>query len=64
MIGAGVITAVPLLLFASAAKRLPLIYMGFIQYVAPILQFLFGVFILGEPMPLERWFGFSLVWLA
>ncbi|SMG31233.1 EamA family transporter RarD [Agreia pratensis] len=64
MVGAGVITAVPLLLFASAAKRLPLIYMGFIQYIAPILQFLFGVFIMREPMPLERWVGFGLVWLA
>lgn len=64
MVGAGVITAVPLLLFASAAKRLPLVYMGFIQYVAPILQFLFGVFIMGEPMPPERWLGFGLVWLA
>jgi chloramphenicol-sensitive protein RarD len=38
--------------------------MGFIQYVAPILQFLFGVFILREPMPTERWLGFGLVWLA
>jgi chloramphenicol-sensitive protein RarD len=64
MVGAGVVTAVPLLLFASAAKRLPLVYMGFIQYVAPILQFLFGVFIMGEPMPTERWLGFGLVWLA
>jgi chloramphenicol-sensitive protein RarD len=64
MIGAGVVTAVPLLLFASAAKRLPLVYMGFIQYVAPILQFLFGVFIMREPMPTERWLGFGLVWLA
>ncbi|SKA91380.1 chloramphenicol-sensitive protein RarD [Agreia bicolorata] len=64
MVGAGVITAVPLLLFASAAKRLPLVYMGFIQYIAPILQFLFGVFIMKEPMPVERWIGFGLVWLA
>jgi chloramphenicol-sensitive protein RarD len=64
MVGAGVITAVPLLLFASAAKRLPLVYMGFIQYVAPILQFVFGVVVMGEPMPLERWLGFGLVWLA
>jgi chloramphenicol-sensitive protein RarD len=64
MIGAGVITAVPLLLFASAARRLPLVYMGFIQYVAPILQFLFGVFIMHEPMPMQRWLGFGLVWLA
>ena len=61
---AGVITAVPLLLFAGAARRLPLSVMGFIQYFAPLLQFLFGVFVLLEPMPLERWIGFALVWLA
>ena len=58
------ITAVPLLLFAAASRRLPLIYMGFIQYFAPVLQFLVGVFILHEAMPPERWVGFGLVWLA
>jgi chloramphenicol-sensitive protein RarD len=61
---AGVVTAVPLLLFAAAARRLPLSVLGFFQYFAPILQFLFGVFIMLEPMPLERWIGFALVWLA
>ena len=61
---AGVITAVPLLLFAAAARRLPLSVMGFIQYFAPLLQFIFGVAVLQEPMPLERWIGFALVWLA
>lgn len=61
---AGVITAVPLLLFAAAARRLPLSIMGFIQYLAPLLQFVFGVAVLLEPMPLERWLGFALVWLA
>ncbi|MGY6499006.1 MAG: EamA family transporter RarD [Microcella sp.] len=61
---AGVVTAVPLLLFASAARRLPLTVLGFFQYFAPILQFLFGVFIMLEPMPPERWIGFALVWLA
>lgn len=64
MVGAGVITAVPLLLFAAAARRLPLIYMGFIQYFAPFIQFIVGVFVLHEAMPAERWFGFGLVWLA
>jgi len=64
MLGAGVITAVPLLLFAAAARRLPLIYMGFMQYFAPFIQFLVGVLLLHEEMPPERWFGFSLVWLA
>lgn len=61
---AGVITAVPLLLFAAAARRLPLSVMGFIQYFAPLLQFIFGVAVLLEPMPPERWLGFALVWVA
>ncbi|MCX7523268.1 EamA family transporter RarD [Microbacterium sp. STN6] len=64
MLGTGVITAVPLLLFAAASRRLPLIYLGLIQYFAPFIQFLVGVLLLHESMPPERWFGFSLVWLA
>jgi chloramphenicol-sensitive protein RarD len=64
MVGLGVVTAIPLLLFASAARRLPLIYLGFIQYFAPVIQFLVGVLLLHEAMPAERWFGFGLVWLA
>jgi chloramphenicol-sensitive protein RarD len=64
MLGLGVVTAIPLLLFASAARRLPLIYLGFIQYFAPVIQFLVGVLLLHEAMPAERWFGFGLVWLA
>lgn len=64
LIGAGVITAVPLLFFAAASRRLPLIVMGFIQYFTPILQLVVGVALLHEEMPLERWIGFSLVWVA
>jgi len=64
MIGTGVVTAVPLLLFASAARRLPLVVLGLTQYLAPVLQFLTGVFLLQEPMPTGRWIGFCLVWLA
>ncbi|WP_168197119.1 EamA family transporter RarD [Agromyces laixinhei] len=64
LIGLGAVTAVPLLLFAAASRRLPLIYMGFIQYFAPFIQFLVGVFVLQEPMPPERWIGFGLVWVA
>lgn len=64
LVGLGAVTAVPLLLFAAASRRLPLIFMGFIQYFAPFIQFLVGVFILQEPMPPERWVGFGLVWLA
>ena len=64
LVGSGVITAVPLLLFASAARRLPLISLGLVQYLAPLLQFVIGAFVLGEDMPPERWLGFGLVWLA
>ena len=61
---AGVVTAVPLLLFAAGARRAPLVVIGLLQFVAPIMQFLTGWWILGEPMPLERWIGFALVWVA
>jgi chloramphenicol-sensitive protein RarD len=64
LLAAGAVTAIPLLLFAAASRRLPLIYMGFIQYFAPFIQFLVGVVILKEPMPPERWIGFGLVWIA
>jgi len=61
---AGVITAIPLLLFAAAARRLPLVTLGLTQYFAPVLQFLIGVFVFQEDMPLARWIGFALVWVA
>ncbi|UOE42578.1 EamA family transporter RarD [Agromyces larvae] len=64
LLAAGAVTAIPLILFAAASRRLPLTQMGFIQYFAPFIQFVVGVFVLGEPMPLERWIGFALVWVA
>lgn len=64
LLSAGVITAVPLLLFASAARRLPLVYLGLVQYFAPIMQLIIGIVFLREAMPPERWLGFSIVWLA
>ncbi|MCC2593454.1 EamA family transporter RarD [Tessaracoccus sp. OS52] len=60
----GPITAVPLLLFAAGARRLRLVTLGMVQYIAPIGQFLLGWLAFGEPMPLERWVGFALVWVA
>lgn len=60
----GVITAIPLLLFAGAARRVPLSTLGLTQYLAPILQLLFGVVVMHEPMPTVRWVGFALVWVA
>ena len=64
MLGTGIVTAVPLLLFAAASRRLPLVWVGFFQYITPIIQFLVGVLMLHETMPLERWLGFALVWVA
>ncbi|WP_417561632.1 EamA family transporter RarD [Microbacterium sp.] len=61
---AGVVTAVPLLLFAAATRRAPLSLVGLLQFLTPILQFLTGAFLLHEQMSTERWIGFGLVWLA
>lgn len=61
---AGAVTATPLLLFASAARRTTLTVIGLLQFIAPIMQFLIGAVLLGEPMPTERWIGFGLVWVA
>jgi chloramphenicol-sensitive protein RarD len=60
----GPVTAVPLLLFGASARRLPLSVLGLLQYLAPVLQFLFGVLIFDEPMPPARLAGFGLVWVA
>ncbi len=60
----GVITAVPLICFAIAAKRLPLSILGFVQYLAPSIQFLIGVFIFGEPFRPAQWVGFGCIWAA
>lgn len=60
----GVLTAIPLLLFGAAAKRVPLSYIGFMQYLTPTLQFLLGLFLFQEPMPAARWLGFAMVWTA
>jgi chloramphenicol-sensitive protein RarD len=60
----GFITVGPLLLFAAAARRIPLSTIGLIQYITPVMQFLIGVFVFGEDMPAGRLAGFALVWVA
>ena len=60
----GVVTALPLLCFAAAARRIPLVTMGLIQFITPVMQLLCAVLLLGEHMPPERWIGFGIVWLA
>jgi chloramphenicol-sensitive protein RarD len=64
MLGGGVTTAVPLMLFGAAAIRIPLTTLGILQYLAPIMQWLIGVAVYGEPMPAGRLAGFVLVWVA
>jgi chloramphenicol-sensitive protein RarD len=64
LVAGGLVTLVPLLLFAGAATRVPLSTLGLIQYVTPTLQFLLGVAVFGERMSPGRWAGFALVWLA
>jgi chloramphenicol-sensitive protein RarD len=64
LIGAGVVTAVPLLMFASAAKKITLTMVGLMQFIAPTIQFMIGVFIYKEPFSHNQLIGFSIVWLA
>jgi chloramphenicol-sensitive protein RarD len=64
LMAVGPVTAVPLLFFAGAVTRVPLTLMGMLQYLAPVLQFLVGLAIVGERMPASRWIGFGLVWAA
>jgi chloramphenicol-sensitive protein RarD len=62
--GAGLMTTVPLLMFASAARRIPLSLVGILQYIAPTLQFLLGVLVYGEPFTHTQLIGFGMVWVA
>ena len=61
---AGVVTAAPLLLFGAAARRVPLVTIGLLQFFTPVLQLLCGVLLLGETMGTSRWAGFGIVWAA
>jgi len=64
LVVSGVVTAVPLLFFGAAANRIPLVALGLLQYLAPVVQFLLGVLYFDEPMPPVRLTGFLLVWAA
>jgi chloramphenicol-sensitive protein RarD len=64
MVGAGLVTTVPLWMFASAVQRIPLSVVGIMQYIAPTLQFLIGVLVFREPFTSAHWIGFGLVWTA
>ena len=64
LVGSGLVTISPLLLFASAVRRIPLSVVGLLQYIAPTIQFLLGVFIYREPFSRTQLIGFSIVWIA
>ncbi|MCX6033709.1 MAG: EamA family transporter RarD [Chloroflexi bacterium] len=64
LVGAGLVTVVPLLMFASAVQRIPLTMIGVLQYVNPTMQFLLGVLIFKEPFDHHRLIGFGVVWVA
>ena len=64
LMSSGIATAVPLLLFAAAARRIPLSTIGLLQYLTPLMQLSVGVFVYGEPMPPARLAGFAIVWVA
>lgn len=64
LIGAGIVTTIPLLMFASAARQVPLTVIGLLQYIAPTLQFLIGVFLYKEPFDRSHLIGFGIVWVA
>jgi chloramphenicol-sensitive protein RarD len=64
MLGAGPVTVIPLLLFASAVRRIPLSTVGILQYITPTMQFLLGVLVYGEAFSSAQFIGFGLVWLG
>jgi chloramphenicol-sensitive protein RarD len=64
LVGSGLVTVSPLLLFASAVQRVPLSVIGLLQYIAPTIQFLLGVFLYREPFSRTQLVGFAAVWTA
>ncbi len=64
LVGGGAVTAIPLLFFGAATRAIPLSAVGVLQYIAPLLQFLIGVFLYREPFSLARFFGFGIIWVA
>ncbi len=64
MVGAGVVTTVPLLMFAAATQRITLFLIGVLQYIAPTMYFLIGVLVYRESLTAERLTGFAIIWVA
>jgi chloramphenicol-sensitive protein RarD len=64
LVSTGVVTAVPLVLFTSAARRLPLSTIGFLQYLTPSGQFILAIALYHEPFARDQWLAFGLIWLG
>lgn len=64
LLATGPLTAIPLILFGAAARRIPLSWVGMLQYIAPTMQFILGVAVFGETMSTTRWIGFLIIWIA
>lgn len=64
LICSGVVTALPLLTFAKGAKQLPLATIGMLQYITPVMQMLWALFVVNEEMSSARWVGFAIIWIA
>ena len=64
LIGSGIITALPLVLFAKGAQKIPLYLMGFIQFLSPTMSLIIGIFIFKEPFTMTEMFTFGCIWLA
>lgn len=64
VIGGGIITAIPILLFSLAARSVPFNHMGILQFLAPTLQFLIGVAVYGEKVTVAKWLAFACVWFG
>ncbi len=64
LVGSGIVTGLPILWFVESAKRIPLSMLGFLQFLAPTLQFLVGVLIYNEPFGFRKLIGFGMIWTA
>ncbi len=64
LLSAGIVTAIPLLLFNGSTTRLPYTVIGLLQYITPTIQFSIGVWVRHEAMPTARWVGFIIIWIA
>jgi chloramphenicol-sensitive protein RarD len=64
LLGTGLITAIPLMLFASAAKSIPFTLLGPLNLIVPMINFVLGWALYSEPLPLNRLIGFAFIWLA